>query len=809
MNETTASERFFSAVLKLKWIIIAVGFALIAASASFLPTLTKDTTADSFISPDQPALLTREVVEDVFGLKDPFVIAVVDKDEDGVFDAETLGLVAEISDRVQRLRYVDPERVTSLATENNIVGVIDGLVAEGFFDEDTEVFQAPPGTQARAAEVKAAIDDFPLMQGNLVARDGTATIIIAELIDERQATEAYDALMESLDGLEKPEGVDIHVAGEGAVSGYLADYIDRDARRLNPIAGIVITLVLLLAFMSLRSTLLPNLIILATVAGSLGMMAALGVSFFVITNGLIVNLIGIAVADSIHIMSAFYAQMRDRPQADKRETIVRAMASIWRPVTLTSITTIVGFAALAASSVMPPVYYFGIFGAVGVGVAWAFSLLFLPALLAVWPGKRLPAPFRRRADGAATENVTARLMRGFGRAVLAAPRMVIAAAVLASLAGAIGATRVVVDEARIENFKSTEPLYKADYAINEAMDGTYYLDVLVETTAPQGLYNPEALRRIETLQAYLTSLPYVNGSTSIVDYVKQLHRSVNEGRPEFYTIPDDPLLVSQLIFLYNASADPTDFEEEVDSTYTQALVRANVNVGRYTVNDVIVPAVERYLEETFNSDLAVATATGRVTVDYYWIRGIGDSVLFSIALAFGAVLIVAMLLFRSIVGGLIAGAPVAAAVLVVYAVMGFSGIPLGVGTSMFSAIAIGLSIDFAIHALDRLRELVRARGFGDHALIELYPSTGRALLFNFVAVGGGFAVLISSDVPALGKFGALVAVAVSTAFIASMTLLPALVKVLKPRFLLSGADKGSAAPTPKLSSKGRPHAETA
>ena len=123
------------------------------------------------------------------------------------------------------------------------------------------------------------------------------------------------------------------------------------------------------------------------------------------------------------------------------------------------------------------------------------------------------------------------------------------------------------------------------------------------------------------------------------------------------------------------------------------------------------------------------------------------------------------------------------AVLVVYAVMGFAGIELGVGTSMFSAIAIGLSVDFAIHGLDRIRELVRAHGFGDDALIQLFPTTGRALLFNFIAVAGGFGVLSTSDVPPLVLFGSLVAVAVSVAFLASMTLVPALVKLLKPSFL--------------------------
>ena len=65
----------------------------------------------------------------------------------------------------------------------------------------------------------------------------------------------------------------------------------------------------------------------------------------------------------------------------------------------------------------------------------------------------------------------------------------------------------------------------------------------------------------------------------------------------------------------------------------------------------------------------------------------------------------------------------------------------------------------------------------------MYPSTGRALLFNFLALSLGFGVLITSEVVPLINFGALVAIAVTVSFLASMTVLPALIKVIQPRFL--------------------------
>ncbi len=110
------------------------------------------------------------------------------------------------------------------------------------------------------------------------------------------------------DSIATQSGVNIYVAGEGAVSGYMGAYIDSDATRLNPIAGLIITIVLFIAFRTWRATIIPNVVVLGTVASALGVMAAFGVPFFVITNALPVVLIGIAVADSIHIFSQYYEE---------------------------------------------------------------------------------------------------------------------------------------------------------------------------------------------------------------------------------------------------------------------------------------------------------------------------------------------------------------------------------------------------------------------------------------------------------------------------------------------------------------------
>jgi len=771
---STPAERLFWRVTAWRWLALPLGVALVAAGVACLPNLARDTTADAFIRADEPARLHRERVEAIFGLKDPIAVAVIHAAPPGVFNPDTLRLVGWLSDRIAALPNVDPERVISLATERNVAGTPDGMEVEDFYD-------TPPDAPGRAAWMARAIADFPLYQGSLVARDGTATIIVAELLDEGASTATYDAILEIVETAPRAPGDEIHVAGEGAVSGYLATYIDRDARRLNPISGVVITVILFLAFRTLAGTLLPNLIVLATVAIAFGSMAATGVRFFVITNGLIAALIGIAVADSIHLFHAYYERAAARPTDSQRALVVQAFAAMWRPVTLTSLTTMAGFLALWPTATMPPLQYFGLFGALGVGVAWLYTMTFLPALLACLPRGASPAFAAQPA--ARGYDPSGHAMQRLGALVLRRPALFALGGLAVLAVGAAGAARVRVEEARIENFRSSEPIYRADKQINAVMDGTYHLDVLVDAGEVDGLFAPDLLRRIERLQRFLESLPSVGGTTSIADYVKQMHRAVNEDRPEAYAIPDDPRLVAQLFKLYEASGSPTDFEEEIDYDRRRALVRANVDRGVFSNDRRLVDATERYLAGAFADGSARAALTGRLHVDYHWIQGIRESVVLSLAVAGLAVLTMNIALFRSVAAGTLAAAPVGISILFVYGLMGLADIWLGVGTAMFASIAIGLGVDFGIHTVDQVRELTRQRGGNLEAgLRSFFRTTSRALLFNFAAVGLGFGVLLVSEVPALVRFGGLVGVAMSGAFLGSVTVLPALIMLLRPRF---------------------------
>lgn len=770
------SGRFFHSVTERPKIILIVSIIAVIVCGIFLTGVKLNTNMESFIASDHPSVKMRRKVKEIFGLSDPIVIAVVKEGPDGVFNPQTLDLVTRLTDALTRIPSIDPERITSLATEKNIFGTEDGMEVEPFFEH-------PPNTREEVDAVRKAVMDFPLYIGSIVSPDGTSTLISAELLDKNRGDRAYDAVSELVKRVPL-HGEKIYVAGNAAVSGYLGKYIITDSMRMTPAVIVVISIIMFIAYRRSRGVILPNFVVTAAVLISLGLMCAMHIPYYNITNALPVLLVAIGVADGIHIMGEYYEQAVRRPKASQREIIIRSMSEMWRPVTVTSATDVAGLLALSFTGFSPPMKAFGLFASIGVIVAWLFSLLMIPAALMLFQRQESPAFHVTTAEVHPQTDRFGRNMSRIGNLINRNPGWVIFFVGVIIVGGVAGAANLKVDDNRIESFQKDEPLYIADSVINKKFDGTVNLDVVIETPGTEDLFRPDNLRRIESLQEFFRKQPHVKNATSIVDYLKQMNRAINENNPDMYQLPDSADTAAQYFLLYSASGGPADFEQYMDYDYRMADLHVVMDSGWHSDLKKVIEGGQHYINETFNAPGIKAQLAGRADVDYHWLNDLARSHFRGVLFAFVAVWLMVSFSFRSLVAGLLALVPVSLAVLLIYAWMGMTGLPLGVSTSMFAAISIGCGVDFAIHIIDRLMTLVRREGYPlERAFRVLFPSTGRALLFNFSAIFFGFVIFNVSKVPAIDRFGVLVCISVIVSFSASLIILPPLVKLLNPNFL--------------------------
>jgi len=786
-NKDTAAL-FFNKALKYPWLVIAISLLLIIGAASQLPKMVIDTTVEAYIPADHHSLKNREEVREIFGLSDPIVVAIVNENKTGIFTPELLNFTKKLTEELQLVEGVDPDRITSLSTENNIYGTASGMVVDPFIEDEIK-------QQSEADKIRKEVLSFPLYVGNLVSDDASTSLIVVELLDKnkygKKAYKDIKLLSEKLLTEEvKSKTAKVHVAGEGGVVSYQAEYIDGDAKKMTPLAFGLILIVLIFAYRTFRGVYLSIIIVIGSVLVAMGVMAGVGVPMYLSSNIIPVILIAISVADAIHILGTYYELLAKHPDKNSREITLLTMGEMWRPVTFTSLTNIAGFLALSLTSFVPPLKLLGVFSSVGVATAWFLSLFLLPAILILLKPKRSKAyQSQSSSDEKIKPDVYGKMMQALGRVVLSNAKTILGITAVIFIIAAFGATKVYVNEASIDNFNPKTDIYKADRLINSKMNGANTFDVMVSANEIEGLYDPENLKEIESLQAYIEQLPDVGGTTSIVDIIKQMNKSLNENKESAYIIPNDKNMIAQLFLLYSASGDPADLEKYIDFDYRQANIGVSMKNGSYlSAKKIIEPLKEKIETDYTNGNVKVKIA-GWMNIFYYWLDSIGFSNYLGLFIALIAVWLLTSLSFKSAEAGLYAVFPVFTAIFIFYAVMGYTGITLNTATTMFGAIAIGVAVDFAIHIIQHIKDSVQLRRLSiEEALIEVFPTTGRALFFNVIAICLGFGVNMVSSIPPFITFGLLIMTCVASSFLASITILPAMIKTFQPNFLILKID---------------------
>jgi hypothetical protein len=280
-------------------------------------------------------------------------------------------------------------------------------------------------------------------------------------------------------------------------------------------------------------------------------------------------------------------------------------------------------------------------------------------------------------------------------------------------------------------------------------------------------------------------------SQSALALVENLARLTNYQGKAYYEIPTDParygkktdeelrLLISNYLVLL--SGDISDFADDpLEPTSIRMQIQLKT-IGQIDTNRA-VSAIREYIDERFPEDIEVKIA-GDALVEGSLNRLVVESQLSSVAISLLMVFIILSIFYRSAVAGLIGLVPLGITILLNFAVMALVGIKLNIGTAMVSSIAVGTGIDYTIHYMAAFHHEYLATGGKNKFLRRTFLTSGKAILFNAVSVGAGFAVLALSQFNILAELGLLIALAMGTSSLVSLTLLPVLLTVTNPAFI--------------------------
>ncbi|MCL1930700.1 MAG: MMPL family transporter [Treponema sp.] len=280
------------------------------------------------------------------------------------------------------------------------------------------------------------------------------------------------------------------------------------------------------------------------------------------------------------------------------------------------------------------------------------------------------------------------------------------------------------------------------------------------------------------------------------DLVREMKRLTNYDGMAYYEIPANPArygketgeelgrLIANYLVLLAGDDEMLYSDDPLEPTAIRVMVQFRAT-GSKEIQD-ITAIINEYAAANFPPNVRVLIGGG-ATQEIAITELIFNSQLISIFISVFMVFLIVAFSQKSPVAGVIAAAPLALAILCNFAVMGFLGIKLNLGTALISSLAVGIGIDYTIHFIEFFKREYQSDE--SNFLYRTYIGCGKAIIINALSVGAGFGVLALSQFKIIAELGTLIALSMLITALVSLTVIPALLTVIKPRFIYATHSK--------------------
>ncbi|MFN4218704.1 MAG: efflux RND transporter permease subunit [Candidatus Bipolaricaulia bacterium] len=769
---------FAEKIIDHPWWVIGAILIVTVLFVSAISQIRFEQDFEAFLPQDDPATIALHRAEERYGDQKLFMVAV--ETDDTIFKPETLRKLKEMEELFAGIPEVDEVR-----------GPTNSQVIYGTETAITVATALPeiPETPEEITAYKERVLGDRLLRGFVVSEDGKAAGILIRLkTGEEETVGVVNRVLEIAERYQGPER--IYVGGMPRLNQFIAESMKKDLTVLFPVMIGVILIVLYLSFNSFRGVVLPLLTVVLSAIWEMGTMGFLGAPFTPFSFIAPIVLMAVGTAYGIHILNRYYEEAH-KDGRSRREVLVETVTAMLSPTAMAALTTVAGFFALLSSTLWPQ-RDFGIYTGIGVIYAGFLALTLIPAILAL-----LPLPTRER------RSILARWLQGrVGLSGLAhfiertAPVILIGAGLIA-VAWAAGIPRLRIETSAKDFLGKGHPVIEALDVLERHFGGSLQTGIEIDLGVRDGLKEPEVLKKIVALQEFLETLPAVHRTRSIANLVRELNQKFHADDPNYYIIPDDRKLISQLLLLFTFQGGSLGQMALTDFSAGEVIV--SMEWISSTKMSKLVAQIQKYLDEQFGPTASAMVASdgssiqikteqvGTMPVYARLMQQIRESQIWSLLTSVSASWLIVSLLMGSAIAGALCIVPLVLTILTEFGLMAYLNLPLDMSTMMIGSIAIGIGIDYAIHFVERYRlEFARDQD-GRRALAHTLTYTGAGISYNALALTLGFGVLWLSTFKGLNTFGSLVALTMVVSALSAFTVIPAILLLWKPKFLTKHA----------------------
>jgi len=734
--------------------------AMYSDFADQLPHLVIDEDVMKLLPQTIEERVTWENVREEFGSTDMAFIAFGLQGK-SVFDEKLLASLWDASQALEELPEID--EVMSISTADRMDG------DEGFL-EISSLQSSRNLTADEVRDIEQYLGKLPSLKKRMVGRHGDYVNIMikpqTDIDNNILRNKMVDIAERFLSDYE------IHYGGMPYVFGTIPALMLEDVLILMILGiGILLT-VLAVNFRSSTAVKLVWGVIVISLLSMMGFMSWIVTltgsekfHFTMVNSSMPIILLTIAAADGVHILAKFFRELRKRKDVELAVRVT--MDRLLLPVFLTSLTTIVAFLSL----IFAPIEQFTGYGftiALGITWAWLLSSLFLPAMI-------VQHEWDLKSKAVTHLSVIEKIISVYGRNIIRYRKVILSFGSGIVIIAAFGILLVEVEVDFTKFFKPGSEIRNSLDFMNQEMTGVMDIDIRIEGD----LKSPDVLRKVQAIQEFVDAHPNVYSTFSIVDVIKQMHRTVMDDDPEFETIPESRGKVNNLFTLYSMSGDPDDFSSLVDYNYQTGLITALM--GSFSTSMIVkfVQDTKNMIQSTAGNDMKT-TVTGMLVVMRELIDLVIRSAFTSIVVSIFMIFLISWIFFKKGWWALLSVTPLVSAVIINFGMMGLFGMELSHVTAILSAIIIGVGVDFALHYIAQYRNISKSGISSDKLTREVVEDVGYPIILDATSNLGFGALLFSVFVPVQYIGGLLIFAMVSTS-VGTLTILAVIAELMKKK----------------------------
>ena len=293
-------------------------------------------------------------------------------------------------------------------------------------------------------------------------------------------------------------------------------------------------------------------------------------------------------------------------------------------------------------------------------------------------------------------------------------------------------------------------------------------------TGSKTFQNPEHLAYIERLQQEAEALPLVGKTSSIADVVKTVYRELISGEEKDYRIPDSTEGVAQTLLQFQSSHRPNDLWHLVSPDYRESAVWVQLKSGDNQDMMAVKTDLDMFLAANPPPEGLRAEWAGLTYLNTVWQDEMVGGMLESLMGAFVIVFFMMMILFRSPIYGVLAMIPLTITIVFTYGLIGLVGKDYDMPVAVLSSLTLGLSVDFAIHFLERARSIQAETGDWRETMALMFQEPGRAITRNAIVIAIGFLPLLGAPLVPYNTVGFLMAAIMAVSSVVTVILLPSI-----------------------------------